>query len=205
MIFRVLSLVVLTALINPAWAQTPRQRLEQFFEQTQTLSAEFKQVLSDDQGDVLQTSHGRFYLHRPGNFKWLYLKPYHQEIIGHSGKVWFYDPDLEQVTVKTLNESMGATPALLLSGGINLDDYFNIEKSGRNDDWSWLKLSPKTDHASFQYVLIGLHHQQLAGMELYDNFGQVTRIEFSQIKLNPALPEDLFNFVPPEGVDVFGE
>ncbi len=205
MIFRIITVLALAALVSSAWGESPKQQLDRFFAQTQTLSAEFNQVLSDETGEILQTSQGRFYLSRPGKFKWLYQRPYNQVIVGHSGKVWFYDPDLEQVTIKTLDESMGATPALLLSGGVALDEQFIIENSGGEDGWIWLKLSPKTDQSSFRFVLIGLDHSQLAGMELYDNFGQITRIEFSQIKLNPALPKDLFNFVPPKGVDVFGE
>jgi len=43
----------------------------------------------------------------------------------------------------------------------------------------------------------------LGGMELSDNFGQLTRIYFSEVKINPALESSIFEFTAPEGVDIF--
>jgi outer membrane lipoprotein carrier protein len=40
-------------------------------------------------------------------------------------------------------------------------------------------------------------------MELSDNFGQLTRIYFSDIKTNIPLDDALFKFIAPEGVDIF--
>lgn len=182
---------------------TPISRLKTLLHSSASLTADFKQVSLNKAGQPGPTSFGKFYLSRPGKFRWNYQKPYSQEIVSNGGKVWFYDADLEQVTIKKLDDSLGSTPALLLTGQVNVEEKFKLEDQGGEDGIDWIKLSPKDEESGFKYILIGLNAGQLGGMELSDNFGQMTRIYFSNIQINPALSDDLFNFVPPKGVDVF--
>jgi outer membrane lipoprotein carrier protein len=182
---------------------SPINQLKSFLKASASLTADFKQVSYNKAGQVGQSSFGQFYLSRPGKFRWNYQKPFAQEIVSNSEKVWFYDVDLEQVTSKPLDDSLGATPALLLTGQVNIDEKFNLEEQGKDDDLNWIRLSPKNEESGFKYILIGLNHGQLGGMELSDNFGQMTRIYFSNIKLNPVLNDTLFDFKPPKNVDVF--
>ncbi|MFI3123281.1 MAG: outer membrane lipoprotein chaperone LolA [Methylococcales bacterium] len=183
----------------------PVKQLKAFLSSAKSITADFKQVLINEAGDPLQTSHGLFYLQRPGKFRWDYTKPFQQQIISTSGKVWFYDTDLEQVTVKKLDESVGSTPALLLSGDVPLEDNYNIEQQGSEGNMQWVKLVPKSQDSTFKYVLIGLEKGVLSGMQLNDNFGQLTRIYFSNLKVNQPVEANLFEFVAPKGVDVFSE
>ncbi len=183
----------------------PIKQLKAFLKNTRSLTADFKQVLINEAGNPTQTSYGIFYLQKPGKFRWDYLKPFQQQIVSTSGKVWFYDTDLEQVTVKKLDESVGSTPALLLSGDISLEDNFTMEQQGVDGDLMWIKLLPKNQDSSFKYVLIGLNNESLGGMELSDNFGQLTRIYFSNVILNPPLKQTLFDFKAPKGADVFSD
>lgn len=183
----------------------PIQQLKAFLAATKSLTADFKQVSLNEAGTPTQTSYGEFFLQRPGKFRWNYQKPYLQQIIALSGKVWFYDQDLEQVTIKKLDESVGSTPALLLSGDISLEDNYTVDEQGNDDGITWLRLIPKNDQSSFKYLLIGLANGQLSGMELNDNFGQLTRIYFSNLKPNTPIKPDLFEFKAPAGVDVFSE
>ncbi|NOR68353.1 MAG: outer membrane lipoprotein carrier protein LolA, partial [Methylomarinum sp.] len=119
------------------------------------------------------------------------------------GKVWFYDADLEQVTIKKLDESLGSTPALLLSGEIALEENFTLQQQGVDEEMQWIKLSPKNEGSGFNYILIGMDGALMGGMELSDNFGQLTRIYFSNVKQNLVLDSSIFEFTAPEGVDVF--
>ena len=183
----------------------PVKQLKAFLGSAKSITADFKQVLINEAGDPLQTSHGLFYLQRPGKFRWDYTKPFQQQIISTSGKVWFYDTDLEQVTVKKLDESVGSTPALLLSGDVPLEDNYNIEQQGSEGNMQWVKLVPKSQDSTFKYVLIGLEKGVVSGMQLNDNFGQLTRIYFSNLKVNQPVEANLFEFVAPKGVDVFSE
>jgi outer membrane lipoprotein carrier protein len=203
---RVFAVLVLLFFSQISLAEdAPVKKLKLFLAATKSLSADFKQVLINESGHPTQTSYGVFYLQRPGKFRWDYEKPFKQEIVATSGKVWFYDTDLQQVTIKKLDESVGSTPALLLSGEISLEENFTMQEQGVNGDIQWIKLLPKKQESSFKYVLIGLQKGILAGMELSDNFGQLTRIYFSNTLINPPLKSTLFEFEAPKGADVFSE
>lgn len=183
----------------------PVLQLQVFLKVARSFSADFKQVLINEAGKPTQTSYGVFYLQRPGKFRWNYQKPFQQEIVSNSGKVWFYDTDLAQVTVKKVDESLGTTPALLLSGNIPLEKNYTMEGQGSEGDMQWVKLVPKSQDSSFKYVLIGMEKGTLAGMELSDNFGQLTRIYFSNVIINAPLKSTLFEFKAPKGADVFSD
>ncbi len=202
---KILSICVLIVSMasNALAAETPIAQLKAFLKASASFSADFKQVTLNKAGQASQTSTGEFFLKRPGRFRWNYQKPFVQEIVSNSGKVWFYDADLEQVTVKQLDDSLGSTPALLLTGQVDIDQKFVLEEQGKEDDLHWIRLSPKNEESGFKYILIGLNDGQLGGMELSDNFGQLTRIYFSNIKLNPVLSDTLFDFKAPKNVDVF--
>ncbi len=193
----------LIASITANAAPKPIEQLKSFLASTTTLTADFKQVVLNEQGYPEQTSEGEFYLSRPGKFRWSYKKPYIQEIVSSNGKVWFYDADLEQVTIKKIDDSLGSTPALLLSGEIELEENFILQQQGIDEGLQWVKLSPKNEDSSFKYILLGLDNGILGGMELSDNFGQLTRIYFTKVKVNPVLETSIFEFKAPEGVDVF--
>ncbi|MCK5729196.1 MAG: outer membrane lipoprotein chaperone LolA [Methylococcales bacterium] len=200
---KILLILTLCLGTQVSHAQEPLEQLKKFLKNSKTLTASFKQVLFDKDHKIKKTSKGLFFLSRPGKFRWSYQTPFVQEIVSNSGKIWFYDKDLEQVTIKKMDESMGATPALLLSGNIDIEEKFTIESQGENEGLTWIKLLPKNAETSFKYVLIGLDGRKLGGMELYDNFGQLTRIYFSDTRINPFVDENKFIFTIPEGTDVF--
>ncbi|MGR9099952.1 MAG: outer membrane lipoprotein chaperone LolA [Gammaproteobacteria bacterium] len=186
-------------------AAEPVDELKAFLDASASLIADFRQTSFDENGNPAVTSLGVFYLQRPGKFRWDYREPFVQQIVADSGKVWFYDQDLEQVTIKKLDRSLGSTPALLLTGEISLEDNFILENQGSDGDLNWIKLLPKDDQSGFKYILIGMGKGRLEGMELNDNFGQLTRIYFSGLKTNVEIDPQIFNFTPPEGADVFEE
>jgi len=203
-IIKHLSAISLVMVLSTANAeQTPIEQLKDFLASTSSLTADFKQVTLNERGQPDQTSEGEFYLSRPGKFRWSYKAPFVQEIVSSAGKVWFYDEDLEQVTIKQVDDSIGSTPALLLSGEIELEENFILEQQGIDQDLQWIKLSPRNEDSGFKYILLGMSKGTLGGMELSDNFGQLTRIYFSKVKMNPVLESSTFEFTAPEGVDVF--
>ncbi len=199
------SLLSFSLLNTCVAAEQPIQQFKAFIAKVNTLTADVKQVSLDQAGRPAQTSYGQFYLQRPGRFRWDYHKPFVQQIVANSDKVWFYDADLEQVTVKKMDQSLGSTPALLLSGGVSLEENFVIQKQGENEGLQWIKLLPKDESGGFKYILIGMENGKLGGMELNDNFGQLTRIYFSNLKLNVAIKPEVFEFKAPKGVDVFAD
>lgn len=204
MLIHIALLTLLASSWNlPAFAATPEQRLKSFLAKATTLQANFTQVQVDEKGNLGKRSTGVFYLQRPGKFRWNYQKPYDQQIVSGAGKVWFYDKDLEQVTAKKLTQAIGSTPALLLTGDVPLEKNFTIENQSDEEGIAILKLIPKSEESGFKYVQIGLENNSLVGMELSDNFGQLTRIYFENLKTGLRLDPALFDFTAPPGVDVF--
>ncbi|MEE9398038.1 MAG: outer membrane lipoprotein chaperone LolA [Methylococcales bacterium] len=186
-------------------AESTIKQLKNYLTDTQSLTANFIQISIDEKNNPGKKMSGEFYLQRPGKFRWDYKQPYRQEIVSNADKVWFYDVDLEQVTVKKIDNAIGATPALLLSGEEPLDKNYKLEEIGENDGKRWVRLTPKEEDSSFKAILIGVKDKKLDAMELSDNFGQVTRIYFSNIRRNIAIDASKFTFKPPVGADMFEE
>jgi outer membrane lipoprotein carrier protein len=144
-------------------------------------------------------------LSRPGKFRWQIEKPYSQLLVGDGEKVWIYDPDLRQVTVKQFGAALGSTPAALLLGGNTLDRNFTLREAGERDGLEWLEATPKSSDSGFEKLQLGFAGNDLKAMDLFDNFGQTTSLIFSRVERNPQLSPALFRFTPPAGVDVVGE
>lgn len=180
-------------------------RLKAFVSQTQGARAEFSQVVSAKSGRKAQQASGTMMFQRPGKFRWVYEKPYHQLIVGDGEKLWIYDRDLNQVTAKSLPASLGSSPAALLAGDDALEKNFNLQDAGSADGLEWVEATPKSADASFESVRLGFSGDTLEKMELRDTFGQVTTLTFERFERNPELAASVFRFVPPKGADVIGE
>lgn len=145
---------------------------------------------------------GTFSFKRPGQFKWAVTKPYEQLIVSDGKSVYQYDPDLAQVTVRPVDQSIGASPAAILFGSGSLDDAFTLKDLPAKDGLDWLRATPLSPDAGFTHVDIGFRAGMPARIDLRDSFGQTTRIELGDIVANPQLAPDEFKFVAPQGVDV---
>ena len=202
--FTIALLFTLSLVWQPAFADAV-VRLQEFVAQTKSLRGQFSQTVHDRAGRKTQESQGTFSLLRPGKFRWAYEKPYAQLIVGDGRKVWIYDADLEQVTVRKADRAMGESPAALLAGSNEIDKFFHLRDAGIQDGLEWLEATPKSKEGSFERVRLGFRGSELAAMELKDNFGQTTWLRFSGLQRNPQLAADLFRFTPPKGADVIGD
>lgn len=181
-----------------------RVLLDRFLTETQTMSANFKQTLRASDGKLMQESAGVFYLQRPGKFRWNYTQPYPQEIVSDGEQVWVYDVDLEQVTVQRQGAGQNNTPMALLQNKQKLEDAFEIQERGTESGLHRIELLNKKDDVDFDRIVLGLDAQGLRFLRLHDQFEQTTDIFFTELQSNPELDAGIFQFTPPEGVDVFG-
>jgi outer membrane lipoprotein carrier protein len=179
--------------------------LKDFFLNTQSMRADFKQEVLDKQGRKVQMVEGTMQLQRPNKFRWDYQKPYEQQIISDGKQVFLYDMDLQQVTVRDLSKTLGSSPAAMLAGGEAVEKSFTLKNAVRKDSLTWVLALPKDKESGFDRVLLGFKDGQLKKMELYDSFSHVTHIAFNQIERNPTLATETFLFSTPKGVDVVGE
>lgn len=203
---RVFSVLVVFALLSPASvvADTGAERLAEFLRTVTTLQADFTQTVADNEGFVLQEAAGTLVVHRPGRFRWDYAMPAAQVVVADGERVWMYDPDLAQVTVRPMDATLASTPAMLLSGDGVLDDEIRLQELGETDGIVWVGVSPNANDAEFESARIGFRGTLPAVIELVDPFGQRTRIEFNRMRVDEPVDATLFLFDPPPGVDVIG-
>ena len=181
-------------------------RVDAYLAALQTLTADFVQVVQDRQGQVTERAIGTLTISRPNRFRWDYREPYAQAIVADGRKLWLYDPDLEQVTVRSLEQGLGATPAMLLSGSGRVGDAFTAGPVEQQRGLTWCRLLPKQKGSDFERVSLAFDgRNELAAMELVDKLGQTTTLEFTRVKRGKVLDDALFRFVPPPGADVIGD
>ena len=183
-----------------------RDELKSFTTGLKGLDGQFTQQVYDTKGKLKETSSGRVALSAPRLFRWEYAKPYPQLIVADGKKVWVYDPDLQQVTVRGQGSEEQNSPLSALIDPAKLDQQFNVTESGNADGLQWLTLTPKSEgDASFQSARLGFSDGGLTRMEVLDAAGQSTRISFTGWKRNPAFAAGTFKYVPAKGVDVVGD
>lgn len=171
-----------------------------------SMQADFSQQTTDGKGRVIQAQTGRMSVKRPGLFRWETLKPSSQLVTTNGNDLWIYDPELLQATKQKLDNQVGNTPALLLSGDPRLlnESFVISEEQGSASEQVFL-LKPRAKDALFDHLRVRFKGSQLQQMALADSLGQKTDIRFLNVKVNPALPSSLFEFTPPKGVDVIDE
>ena len=181
------------------------EALKTMFAQTTTARAHFAQIVLDRNMKMLQQATGTMQFSRPGRFRWEYDRPYEQVIVSDGAKVWLYDKDLNQVTVRRLDRALGSSPAALLAGSDDIEKSYRLSSLGNQDGLDWLEAVPRTQDTAFERVKLGFGKAGLEAMELRDPFGQITLIKFSTIERNTRLPPETFRFTPPKGADVISE
>lgn len=207
--FRYLLLAGSIVLASQTLAAEVGQTAIRFFASLESLKAEFHQLVYDSEQQLIQDSTGTLWIQRPGKFRWNYLTPYRQQIVADGKKLWFYDEDLEQVTVQPLSDILSATPAMLLSGEHPLTDVFYIEIIDNEDSsvaagQTAIRLIPKTDASNITSLKLVFENQLLASLEARDTLGNTTTFEFSAMQRNKPIDSALFEFTPPENADVVG-
>jgi outer membrane lipoprotein carrier protein len=206
-LIRMLLLAALSISSVPAYSdeEASAQRLTVLLSQAQTISARFSQLTLDGSGTQLQETAGQLVLKRPGLFRWRTDAPMEQLLVSNGEKVWLYDPDLEQVTIQTLDKRLTHTPALLLSGDVSdIRENFSISHQEGGNVVDFI-LKPKSKDTLFDSLRLSFRSGVLNDMQLIDSIGQLTNILFLSVKMNEAVDDASFSFEIPEGADVIQE
>lgn len=208
--------------VNVAHAADATAMLRSFVKDVQTARANFTQVVTSPDGKKTRKSTGTLEFQRPDKFRFAYAGPTEQLIVGDGKKVWLYDTDLNQVTVRPMSATIGASPAALLAGG-SLDKDFTLKNvsvtassqsaasatpvsTQATSSLEWVEALPRHKDGQFQSVRVGFaKNGQLAALEILDSFGQRSRLDFAQFESKVALPATRFQFTPPAGADVLNQ
>jgi outer membrane lipoprotein carrier protein len=199
---RALALVLMLAAAAAARADAVAA-LRDFARDAKTGRATFVQVVTSPDGAKKKTSSGSFEFARPNRFRFAYTKPFEQLIVGDGQRVWLYDADLQQASVRPMDKALGATPAALLAGA-SLEKDFELRALPVAQGLEWVQATPreKDDNANLQSLRVAFKGKTLAAIELVDGFGQRSLLTFSDLTTNQAMAGDAFRFVPPKGVEV---
>lgn len=183
-----------------------RDDLTAFTRGLKGLDGQFVQKVYDANGKLKESTSGRVAMSAPRLFRWEYLKPHPQLIVADGKKVWVYDPDLQQVTVRAQGVEEQNSPLAALIDTTKLDRDFAIKDAGNEGGLNWLLLTPRNqEQASFESARLGFGPGGLTQMQVVDALGQRTEIAFSGWKRNPGFAKSTFAYTPPKGVDVIGE
>ena len=207
-IFVLCSLVLPAMLASVAWAPAVAGSLDslsRFYDVVQTYNTQFWQVVLDEGLNTIEESSGTMQLARPGRFRWDYEPPNEQLIVSDGNKVWLYDIELEQVTVRSQEHSLGKTPATILAGDGDIASSYALRDLGPAGELVWVGMKPRDSESGFSDMRIGFEGDELRIIELVDALGQTTRIMLTGGVENEPIDDSRFVLVPPPGVDVIDE
>lgn len=189
--------------VSAAYAQAVTA-LDRYLDGLSSWQAEFAQTVVDSRGKQRVAETGRFIVRRPGQFRWETGTGPAQTMVADGRNLWFYDRDLEQVTVKPARSALTVTPAMLLVGGMNLRDHFEITNLPKSMGLEWVAVKPRGADAEFRSARLGFVGNDLRRMEIEDKLGQKTALVFSKTQRNATLAADTFVFQSPPGADLIG-
>ncbi|GKT11173.1 MAG: outer membrane lipoprotein carrier protein [Thiomicrorhabdus sp.] len=178
--------------------------LQDYVNNLKTFSAHFEQTQPDDTMFVMNKSSGYFELNRPGQLVWKYFKPTPQKIVVDGINLWVFDEDLDQVTVRPIEDVKADIPLSWLLYSESIESKFDIIDVGERSGMSWYNLSPKRA-TYFQSIEVGLKGGELTEVWMYQSPENITKVRFSEVQSNHIIPLKNFRFELPEGVDLVGE
>ena len=198
-----------------AWghAQTPSleeiiARVQQQYDTHSDFKARFVQESLVKSLGKKQISEGAVSFKKPGKMRWSYQKPFKQEIISDGKTLWNYRVEDKQVMVGQMSQAVqGRVPSTFLAGLGNLQRDFQarwMKEPSPKEPYS-LELTPHEIQGSLEklFLLVDRGNYQILEARIQDVMGNTTQIRFSQIQFDNRLPDSLFTFTPPQGVEVF--
>jgi outer membrane lipoprotein carrier protein len=193
-------LVLAAWLLSAGVAAQPDARalLDEFADGLTSLRAEFTQITVDASGAVVEESSGRMFFQAPDRIRWDYLEPFPQVIVADGEKLWHYDEALEQVTVRP-QPAPEDSPMLVLTRPELLGEFYRMLPSERLDQ---LRFEPLAEQADIEMARLTFRDGTPRTLDIFDRFGQSTRIRLENIERNAAIDPSVFEFEVPEGVDV---
>ena len=201
--------------LAPCWVAHAQglDLLGQFMKQTSSGRASFTQVVTSPakagQTPRQKTSSGSLEFHRPGQFRFVYKKPFAQTLLADGQNFWLHDVELNQITVRKQSQVLGSTPMALLTSAADvkaLEADFQLRNEPARDGLEWVRATPRAQDGQILSLLAGLRRTdkgvELVAIDVQDSLGQRSVLTLHGLELNPALAADTFVFRPPAGVEV---
>jgi outer membrane lipoprotein carrier protein len=177
------------------------ESLRAFVRDVKAGQSAFTQTVTSPDGAKQKVSSGSFSFARPNRFRFEYAKPYAQTIVSDGQRVWFHDPDLNQVTVRKMTDALGSTPVALLTG-TSIEKNFELKNQPDQGGFEWVQATPRETGGTIQWLKAGFKGRSLAAVEIADSFGQRSMLRFDKLQTDVTPAPEAFHFSVPPGADV---
>lgn len=196
-------LIALLCLITPLYAlasdTTDAKLLQEKLAKFSQVNAEFSQIVTNPEGEVLNKSQGKMTISRPGKFRWEVLSPEEELIVSDGKTIWLYSPFIEQVTLLNLSDAVADTPFVLLSGA-NEKQWQNYSVSRNNNQFTVKDSDPQLNSNTFVFEFNGAGN--ISKFVVIEEQGQRSEFKLTHKPLTEKLAAGYFNFQIPEGVEI---
>jgi len=193
----------------PVWALSDEletvNAIQKNYESVLTLKADFEQKAFVKMLNRTEITRGNVQIKKPGKMKWVYNSPDPQVLISDQKSLWLYVPEEEEATKMPIESVYSSnTPALFLAGQGILTDIFNVVQVLTKEDKFVAVFTPKEVESSLSRLVLraNKNNYQITGATVYDRLGNRTSIKFRSIRINEEIPESVFNFEVPVGVEI---
>ncbi len=210
----IFALVIPNAIHAQSVAPSGIEQLKQFVKTVRSAQGEFVQQQMrtpkpnepQEKLKMIRQTSGQFVFQRPGRFVWDTQKPYEQKLIMDGKQLLMWDKDLNQLTIRSANQALAASPAAILFGDVALDQQFDLEEAGTKTNLQWVNLKPKAKPGQgdlpYTQIAIGMASGLPKALELTDGFGSMVLVIFNSMQINPSVDPSRFQFKPPQGAEV---
>ncbi len=200
------------ALTASAATLTPAEvaaALQQTYDRTTTLNADFKQVSRMPMQSRERRATGTMVLEKPGHIRWDYLTPDLQVLVSNGATVSMYFAKNQQMMVMPADRYLASdvTYAFFVGKGKIRED-FDIaapETAPLLDRGTYcIKLTPKKLHPQLQHLNLWVDSDTwlVTRIQLVDQLNTTTDLFFSHITVNRPVPAATFSFTPPAGTEI---
>jgi len=145
-------------------------------------------------------------IEKPGKMRWEYKKPERQIVVTNGKRLWIYRPLDGQVMVGKAPDMFGqGKGAAFLSDMGELRRNFNITLvQSENPDYWRINLVPSNPRAEIKRIVVSVSRKDYCAEQIvtYNAYGDETRIVIRNYDFNASLSDHLFEFEPPENVEV---
>lgn len=199
----ILSLGLWSLLAGAVLPEQAATALQHYLQSIHTLEAKFTQTTHDASQRLLEQTQGFVKLRKPHHLFWQVTAPYPQQLVTNGVKLWLYEPELQQVTIQPYEHYQKQAPLFFLldKDPKLLSTHFTVTVHSKNNEQTFT-LYPKDEHVAYRLATLHVIEQKLSKIIILDYFDQTTTVTFTQVKINPPLAPEQFEFIPPKGIDV---
>ena len=173
-------------------------QLKQKLTQLRSFEANFKQVVTSVNDEILQKAEGEIALKQPNKLYWKLDEPNESILIADGQTLWHVDPFVEQVVALEQKQSIENNPLILLTNAQS-DAWKNFKVNQQDNIFT---INATQTGASIVKLILHFEQDQLVELNMQDSQQQLSQLIFSDIKQNQTIDDSRFEFLLPEGYDL---